>query len=37
MDETPGLGYAILDLEKLKDFREKFPAWKDADEFEIQM
>lgn len=34
MDEAPGLGYAVLELEKLQEFREKFPAWKDADDFE---
>jgi len=34
MDEKPGMGYAVLDLEKLREFREKFPAWKDADDFE---
>ena len=36
MDEKPGLGYAILDLEKLRNFKEKFPAWKDADHFELR-
>lgn len=34
MDEKSGLGYAMLDLKKLRDFREKFPAWKDADDFD---
>jgi len=34
MDEKPGIAYSILDLEKLRNFREKFPAWKDADSFE---
>lgn len=29
--------YATLSLEKLKAFREKFPAWKDADEFSINL
>lgn len=33
MDEKAGIGYAVLDLRKLMDFREKFPAWKDADDF----
>ena len=33
MDEKPGIGHAILDLKKLEEFREKFPAWKDADDF----
>ena len=34
MDGSPGIGTATLDLEKLKSFRDKFPAWKDADHFE---
>lgn len=34
MDEKIGIGTAVLDLGKLRDFREKFPAWKDADPFE---
>ena len=34
MDSTPGIMTCELDLEKLRDFREKFPAWKDADSFE---
>jgi predicted amidohydrolase len=34
MNDAPGLGYAVLDLQKLKEFRLKFPAWKDADNFE---
>ncbi len=34
MDKNPALGTSILDLEKLKSFRDKFPAWKDADSFE---
>lgn len=33
MDKKPGLATAVLELEKLRDFREKFPAWKDADDF----
>ena len=37
LDEKPGIGTAVLDLKKLRDFREKFPAWKDSDEFEIQI
>jgi predicted amidohydrolase len=35
MDESEGLGYAILDLKKLREYREKFPAWKDADDFKL--
>jgi len=34
MNDAPGLGYAVLDLQKLKELRERFPAWKDADSFE---
>lgn len=34
MDERPGIETSILDLEKVRNFREKFPAWKDADRFE---
>jgi predicted amidohydrolase len=34
MDEKPGIDYAILDLSKLREYREKFPAWMDADDFE---
>ena len=34
MDSSPGILSCELDLEKLKDFRKKFPAWKDADSFE---
>jgi len=33
MNEEPGIGTAILDLDTLNDFRDKFPAWKDADDF----
>lgn len=34
MDDNPGILSCVLDLKKLKDFRQKFPAWKDADSFE---
>jgi len=34
MDDAPAIGTSVLDLEKLRNFREKFPAWKDADRFE---
>ena len=33
MDERPGIRTSVLDLEKLGNFRKKFPAWKDADQF----
>ncbi len=32
---TPPVIYANLSLEKLQAFRNKFPAWKDADEFQF--
>lgn len=28
---------AVLDMEKLERFREKFPAWRDSDKFEIKI
>lgn len=34
MDNNPALGTSVLDLEKLRSFRKKFPAWKDADSFD---
>jgi len=34
MDDRPGILTCELDLKILKDFRKKFPAWKDADSFE---
>jgi predicted amidohydrolase len=34
MNEAPGISTAVLDLQKLRDFRKKFPAWKDADSFQ---
>jgi len=34
LDRNPELGTSVLDLEKLRSFRDKFPAWKDADSFE---
>ncbi|MDF1574210.1 MAG: amidohydrolase [Bacteroidales bacterium] len=34
MNAASGLGYSELNLEKLRNFRKKFPAWKDADHFE---
>jgi len=34
MEASPGIGTSVLDLEKLRKFRKKFPAWKDADDFE---
>ncbi|MEA3462146.1 MAG: amidohydrolase [Bacteroidota bacterium] len=34
MDDGPGIMTCVLDLDHLRDFRKKFPAWKDADSFE---
>jgi len=34
MDSSQGIMTCELDLEKLRNFRKKFPAWKDADSFE---
>lgn len=36
LDEKPGMLITILHLNELRAFREKFPAWKDADRFIIQ-
>jgi predicted amidohydrolase len=36
LDENPGMLTTTLDLDVLRIFREKFPAWKDADRFTIQ-
>lgn len=35
-DETEGITTATLNLTMLQQFREKFPAWKDADEFQLR-
>lgn len=35
-DNQPGIQHVILDLHKLRDFREKFPVWKDADQFTLE-
>lgn len=34
-DEQEGLSTATLHLSPLRQFREKFPVWKDADEFQL--
>lgn len=34
MDHAAAVGTSVLDLEKLRKFRKKFPAWKDADDFD---
>lgn len=36
LDEKPGILQTRLDLNELRAFREKFPAWKDADRFTIE-
>jgi omega-amidase len=35
MDNQPGIQSSLLNLNAVRDFREKFPAWKDADRFKI--
>ncbi len=35
MDDQPGIQSSLLDLNAVREFREKFPAWKDADRFDI--
>ena len=35
MDHKPGIRTISLDLGKVREFRKKFPAWKDADQFSI--
>ena len=35
-DETEGIATATLHLTALHQFREKFPVWKDADEFQLR-
>jgi predicted amidohydrolase len=36
MEKQPGVQSSTLDLDKLRDYREKFPVWKDADRFEMK-
>lgn len=35
MGDMPGIQTFTLDLKTVREFREKFPAWKDADQFTI--
>ncbi len=35
LEDRPGILNVKIDLEKIREFREKFPAWKDADQFHI--
>ncbi len=37
LDNRPGLLSCKLDLEKLRNYRERFPAWKDTDRFSIDL
>jgi predicted amidohydrolase len=37
LDKHPGILNCTLDLGKLRDYREKFPVWKDADRFDIKL
>lgn len=34
MDDSVGVRSTVLDLTKVREWREKFPAWKDRDDFE---
>lgn len=35
MDHHPGIQSSVLEINEVRNFREKFPVWKDADQFEI--
>ena len=35
LDHRPGILKCTIDLKKIREFREKFPVWKDADKFTI--
>ena len=35
LDERPGILNVSIDLERIREYREKFPVWKDADRFTI--
>jgi predicted amidohydrolase len=35
MDNQPGILTTTIELDRLRNFREKFPAWKDADRFTL--
>jgi len=35
LNGVPGILYAVIELKKIREFREKFPVWKDADRFTI--
>lgn len=37
LDDTPGIQTVRLDLKKLSAFKKRFPAWKDADRFSIDI
>jgi len=37
LDKDPAILNCQLDLGKLRDFREKFPVWKDADRFDLRI
>ena len=36
-DNTEGIATVTLDYNLLQEFRQKFPAWKDADDFSIKL
>ena len=37
LDKQAGILSCTLDLDKLRDYREKFPVWKDSDRFELDL
>lgn len=36
LDHQPGILNCTLDIEKVREFREKFPVWKDSDNFSLE-
>lgn len=36
MDNKPGIQAITLDLKKIREFRERFPVWKDGDRFSLE-
>jgi omega-amidase len=35
LNGVPGILHSVIELKKIREFREKFPVWKDADRFTI--
>jgi predicted amidohydrolase len=36
LDNNPGILHCTIDLKKIREFRVKFPVWKDADMFSLE-